>query len=196
MNFLAHAVLSFHDPEILFGQMISDFVKGKKQYEYPINIHQGITLHRRIDAYTDEHPVTIEAKQFFRPAYRLYSGAFVDIVYDHFLANDRQEFGDGQLFTFSQQVYAVLDRHTDLMPPVFAGLFPYMRRENWLLGYAQREGIYRSFRGLVSRSAFMTDSLPAARLFDKYYNELEKCYTSFWPDLKEFTTREIAQLKK
>ena len=31
MNYLAHAYLSFGDPDILAGNMISDFVKGKKK---------------------------------------------------------------------------------------------------------------------------------------------------------------------
>jgi acyl carrier protein phosphodiesterase len=29
MNYLAHAVLSFQQPDILTGNMISDFVKGR-----------------------------------------------------------------------------------------------------------------------------------------------------------------------
>ena len=53
MNYLAHAYLSFGDPDILAGNMISDFVKGKKKYEYPDRIQMGITLHRKIDEYTD-----------------------------------------------------------------------------------------------------------------------------------------------
>lgn len=56
MNFLAHAHLSFNNPEILVGNLISDFVKGKKQYNYPQRIHKGILLHRAIDQFTDEHP--------------------------------------------------------------------------------------------------------------------------------------------
>ncbi len=35
MNYLAHAYLSFGDPDILAGNMISDFVKGKKKFDYP-----------------------------------------------------------------------------------------------------------------------------------------------------------------
>jgi acyl carrier protein phosphodiesterase len=35
MNYLAHAYLSFNDPEILVGNMISDFVKGKKKFDSP-----------------------------------------------------------------------------------------------------------------------------------------------------------------
>ena len=92
MNFLAHAHLSFNHPQILVGNMISDFVKGKKQYEYDAAIHKGIQLHRAIDNFTDTHVATQNIKLFFRPQYRLYSGAFTDVVYDHFLANDTSEF--------------------------------------------------------------------------------------------------------
>jgi acyl carrier protein phosphodiesterase len=66
MNFLAHAFLSFNDKDLLTGNMISDFVKGKKRYDYPISIQKGITLHRAIDEFTDCHPVTAKAKEFFR----------------------------------------------------------------------------------------------------------------------------------
>ena len=94
MNLLAHAWLSFNQPDILVGNMISDYVKGKSKEAYPAEIQRGIMLHRAIDTFTDVHPSTIAAKQFFRPQYRLYAGAFVDVVYDHFLANDLLEFED------------------------------------------------------------------------------------------------------
>ncbi|MFM7357424.1 MAG: hypothetical protein ACKO1T_02505 [Sediminibacterium sp.] len=42
MNFLAHAVLSMNDPEILTGNMISDHVKGRKQYDFSPDIQKGI----------------------------------------------------------------------------------------------------------------------------------------------------------
>jgi acyl carrier protein phosphodiesterase len=94
MNYLAHAYLSFDDEEILTGNIISDFVKGKKKFDYPSRIQAGINLHRIIDNFTDQHEATREAKEFLRPHYRLYSGAFVDVVYDHFLANDKTVFSN------------------------------------------------------------------------------------------------------
>ena len=95
MNYLAHAYLSFGHEEILVGNMISDFVKGKKKFDYSLGIQKGIALHRAIDSFTDDHPVTKLAKQFFKAEYGLYAGAFMDVVYDHFLANDTNEFADG-----------------------------------------------------------------------------------------------------
>ena len=72
MNYLAHAYLSFNKPEILIGNLISDFVKGKKKFDYSTGIQKGIALHRAIDQFTDDHAITQSAKLFFKPAYRLY----------------------------------------------------------------------------------------------------------------------------
>ncbi len=71
MNFLAHAYLSFGDETILTGNLISDFVKGRAQYHYPPKIQKGIRLHRAIDTFTDAHPATKEAMNFFKTPYRL-----------------------------------------------------------------------------------------------------------------------------
>ena len=92
MNYLAHAYLSFEITDITVGNMISDFVKGKQKFDYPVAIQHGITLHRAIDSFTDSHAVTRQAKSFFKEAYGLYAGPLVDVVYDHFLANDPLRF--------------------------------------------------------------------------------------------------------
>lgn len=92
MNYLAHAYLSFNNPEILAGNLVSDFVKGRKKLDFPEGIQKGIVLHRDIDNFTDTHETTRRAKVFFKPAYGLYSGALTDVVYDHYLANDPKEF--------------------------------------------------------------------------------------------------------
>ena len=191
MNFLAHALLSFNDPEILVGNMISDFVKGRQQYDYPERIRQGIVLHRLIDSYTDDHAINREARNLFRPDYRLYCGAFLDITYDHFLANDQPEFGAGTVFTFSQQAYDTLDRYSRWLPPGFAGMLPYMKRDNWLYNYRHRDGIARSYAGLVRRAQWIRDAAPASLILDRHYEELKNYYASFWPQLKEFARGQL-----
>src|SRR5215218_10282778 len=110
MNFLAHAYLSFNDEGLLTGNLISDFVKGKAQYQYPEHIQKGIRLHRAIDAFTDEHDATKEAATFFKTPYRLYSGPIVDVLYDYFLANDNTIFEGDALLLFSHQVYNTLEK--------------------------------------------------------------------------------------
>lgn len=190
MNYLAHAYFSFNDPEIVVGNMISDFVKGKKKFDYPIRIQAGIMLHRTIDTYTDDHQATREAKEFFRPHYRLYSGAFIDVVYDHFLATDTTEFTESSLLSFSQQVYHVLEEHKQWLPDRFAGMLPYMKSQNWLFNYRTLLGTERSFEGLVRRSTYLEESETASRLFEKHYQPLQQCYRHFWEDARPFVFKQ------
>jgi acyl carrier protein phosphodiesterase len=194
MNYLAHAYLSFNDPEILVGNMISDFIKGKKKFDYPEGIQEGITLHRIIDTFTDEHASTKAAKAIFRPFYRLYSGAVVDVVYDHYLANDDTEFGESSLSNFSGSVYSVLDRYHDLLPQQFAVMFPYMKSQNWLLHYMTREGTRSSLAGLVRRAAYLSDSDTAFHLFEEHYQPLQHHYRQFWTDMKPFARTQFETL--
>jgi acyl carrier protein phosphodiesterase len=195
MNYLAHAYLSFHDPEVIVGNLISDFVKGKKKYDYPEKIQMGISLHRAIDEFTDQHAVTRTAKEIFRPSYRLYSGAFVDVVYDHFLAIDENEFTNDSLFGFSQQVYDVIDRHSSWLPERFSRMFPYMKTQNWLYNYRTNQGIGKSLQGVAYRAVYLTEGETAYRLFQEHYQLFQEYYRQFWGDLKSFAKLHYESLK-
>jgi acyl carrier protein phosphodiesterase len=195
MNYLAHAFLSFNKTDILAGNIISDFVKGKAKFNYPGSIQKGIHLHRLIDTFTDNHPATAIAKNFFRPQYRLYSGAFTDVVYDHFLARDEKQFEDyGGLESFSQNVYESLEINFPLYPPHFQKMFPYMKSQNWFYNYRLKEGIRKSFEGLVYRAAYLNESAIAFAIFNQYYYELEGCYLDFFPSLKKFASDNLSNL--
>lgn len=186
MNFLAHACLSFSNPGILVGNLISDFVKGKKKFEFPAIIQEGISLHRAIDAYTDDHYATRRAQEIFRPHYRLYSGAFTDVVYDHFLANDEAVFPGNSLGVFTKKVYGTLEEYKGLLPGKFAAIFPYMKEQDWLYHYRYYEGVEKSFGGLVRRATYMNESKTAFELFKKNHDELKYCYAIFFPQVKQF----------
>lgn len=195
MNFLAHAYLSFNHKEILVGNMISDFLKGKAQYDVIPGIRQGIVLHRRIDDFTDTHAAVKKAKEIFRPHYRLYGGPIVDILLDHFLANDTGKF-DEPLKKFTETVYETLDEYAVHLPQRFVPVFAYMKTENWLFHYQYKEGIEKTIRGLVSRSSFLEDSTTAITLFNIHYDALEECYHDFIEDVKVYAKQQLTMLIK
>lgn len=195
MNYLAHAFLSFNDPDILTGNMISDFIKGKTKFQYPLPVQKGIDLHRQIDNFTDFHATTAKAKEFFRPQYRLYSGAFIDIVYDHFLAIDNKQFeNDGALEKFTHHTYRLLDNKTSYFPLPFQMMYPYMKEQNWLYNYRLKEGIRNSFGGLVHRAAYLNESAIAFSIFNDHYYELQNCYNEFFPELKSYVSERLRNL--
>ena len=186
MNYLAHAFLSFEQPDILVGNMISDFVKGKKKYDSPPAIQRGIALHRAIDEFTDNHPETKSARRFFQPSYGLYSAVFMDVVYDHFLAIDPEEFTDVSLIEFSRRTYEMLDHYETVFPDKFRLIYPYMKQYDWLYNYRNLSGIQRSFEGISHRALYMSESSTAFSLFKQNYFELQKHFTAFFPTLKVF----------
>ena len=195
MNYLAHAWLSFNQSEILAGNMISDFVKGKKQFDYSEGIQKGITLHRNIDTFTDEHQATKQAKQFFKAAVGLYAGAFVDITYDHFLACDANEFANADtLLDFSLSVYKTLDQRQHILPEKFIRMFPYMKKDNWLYNYRTISGAEKSFGGLMHRAKYLEYSSVVFECFEKNYEPLKQCYQSFFPAVKNFAFHQLIAL--
>lgn len=187
MNYLAHAVLSFNKRDVLVGNMISDFVKGKEQYDYSDGIRKGILIHRAIDTYTDQHPVNREARKIFKDVYGLYSSVFLDIAYDHFVAIDNTLYKSGGLHNFSSETYNTLEAYAGQLPLRFKNILPYMKKQNWLYNYQYEWGIENSFKGIIQRASYITDKTSAIEIFRENYNKLENHYLEFFPQLSEYT---------
>ena len=194
MNYLGHAYLSFDHHEILVGNMISDFIKGKQRFVFSGNIQKGIELHRNIDEFTDHHPVTKKAMDIFRPAYRLYSGPIVDILYDHFLANNEEIFSDISLKSFTAAVYKKLENHASELPQRFLLAFSYMRAEDWLYNYRFQRGMKKSLGGLVRRATYLSESDTAYNLFLEHYVLLNSYFREFFQDVKQFAKQRFEEL--
>ena len=91
MNFLAHIYLSGDSREILIGNFIGDYVKGKKIAGYPEEVKRGIMLHRNIDSFTDTHTITRSSKKIIAGKYGLYAGIVVDISFKPVTLNKVRE---------------------------------------------------------------------------------------------------------
>lgn len=192
MNYLGHAFLSFGDSETLTGNMIGDHVKGRNALErFPTGIKNGILLHRKIDEMADKHPATLRAKLLFREDYGLYSGAIMDTLYDHFLANDPKFFPSQEaLLTFTQTVYGQLDENQQYFPDSFTAYYPYMKQQNWLLNYRNFKGIEKSLHGLARRAKYIPPIEKAYTIFVAGYYQLNQCYYDFIDDMIQFVKRE------
>jgi acyl carrier protein phosphodiesterase len=164
--------------------MISDYVKGKKQFDYPKAIQVGIQLHRAIDEFTDAHAATQEIKIYFKKEYRLYAGAFVDVVYDYFLANDTNEFITPEnLKAFSQSTYQLLEKQQAFFPEKFSKMFPYMQSQDWLYNYRTDEGMQKSFGGLARRAKYIAETDTAYDIFLENKEAINYWYQIFFPSI-------------
>jgi possible [acyl-carrier-protein] phosphodiesterase len=185
MNFLAHSYLSFSE-EQLVGNMIADFVKNRDVARLPESIQEGIKLHRAIDTFTDAHLLIHEAKAPFRPLVRLYSGAFVDVAFDYFLANDTTENSQREWQEHSQRVYAVLRRYEEFLPEVFKKVLDKMQQDDWLYNYRNEWGIEYSFRNVVNKAQFLDKTTNVFPAFLANKDFLREKYEIFFPEIKSF----------
>ena len=61
MNYLAHLHLGGQEPQQLLGSLYGDCVKGTFLGDFSAQAEEAIRLHRRIDAFTDSHPLVSRA---------------------------------------------------------------------------------------------------------------------------------------
>ncbi|MBQ0736563.1 ACP phosphodiesterase [Aquimarina celericrescens] len=194
MNFLAHIYLSGEDPELKIGNFIADSVKGKKFLEYPERIAQGITLHRKIDAYTDSHEIVKESMAKLSPKYGRYSAVIVDILYDHFLAANWTRYSDTPLDKFTVDFYGLLNENYEILPQRIQNFLPYMIRDNWLLSYASISGIGNVLSGMNRRTKNRSKMNFAVIELEQYYTDFDREFHAFFEELELFTKNEMRNL--
>ncbi len=194
MNFLAHIYLSGEDPELKIGNFIADSVKGKKYLEYPKQISKGIILHRKIDSYTDTHPIVKQSAQRLYPKYGRYSPVIVDIFYDHFLAARWEEYSEIPLETYTLQFYELLQDNYDILPKKVQNFLPYMIGDNWLLSYASISGIGSVLSGMNRRTKNRSKMNLAVVELEAYYADFDQEFQAFFKELELFTKNEMKTL--
>ena len=177
MNYLAHIFLSGGQPDIMIGNFIADSIKGSKYSSYPAEIQKGILLHRQIDTTTDAHPAFRQSTKRLHKNYGHYSGIIVDIFYDHFLAKNWSEYSDIPLADYIQTFYELLRNNFEILPENIQKIAPIMMEGNWLLIYADLEGIDRVLAGMNRRTKNRSG-------MDKAGHELKEFYTLFEADFR------------
>lgn len=196
MNCLAHLYLSGDDSDILYGNYIGDGVKGKQISNYTPQVQAGITLHRFIDNYTDNHPVTAEARSIIRPYFRKYSGVVLDVYFDYFLGNQWAEHHDTALPDFVEKCHVLLDEFEPHMPAKMQYFFKYMKMYNWLLNYRETEALDKIFNGMAKRTPFKSNMEQAVAVLNQHHPELELAFVEFFPELKNAVSEFSANLLK
>ncbi len=185
MNFLAHIFLSGNNDDIRLGNFIGDYVKGKDYEKYPPMIKKGIILHRKIDSFTDSHPIVRNHKQFFYERYHKYAGIVTDIVYDHFLSHEWYMFSDTDFNEYVNNTHAWLNNNIDLMPLEMKKFVPNFIRNNWLQSYRSVQGIESVLIGMSKGTSLPAEYEFAIFILKKHYAEMKHDFFQYFPQLVE-----------
>ncbi len=195
MNFLAHAYLSFDQDEILIGNFIGDFVKGKMIETYPTGIRQGIRLHREIDNFTDTHALVRAGQSYLRPTFGHYSTVITDIYFDYFLGKFWDSYSKKPLELFVDETYAILTKHEEGLPERFREMFSWMKSQNWLLNYRTIAGIQKSLTGLSKRARFDSKMELATDFLLEKEDEFQLIFFAFFQDLETFARAKLQEIQ-
>ncbi len=193
MNFLAHIYLSGDNRDIQVGNFIGDFVKGSAYNGYPNKVKQGILLHRAIDDFTDKHPEVIEAIAWLKPQFGRYSGIFIDMFYDYFLASEWQNFSPIPLRRFARGFYWSMICHYSILPKQVRGFLPHLIVSNRLCLYATTEGLQRSLEIMERVTSLPKQSEEAIRFLTTNHSLLRENFYNFFPTLQQFVAEKIAE---
>jgi len=185
MNYLAHLHLGGQRPGQLLGSLYGDFVKGRLQGQFDPEIEAAIQLHRRIDVYTDRHPLVDAALSRFSITRRRYAGIVLDVFFDHCLARDWTLYADQPLELFTSGVYRVLSAEPQL-PERLARIAPHMMANDWLGSYREFEVLEQVLRGISRRLTKPEELAAAMQELRVLYEPLSEDFRLFYPQLQDF----------
>ena len=194
MNFLAHLYLAGNDDGLIIGNFIADSIRGKEINDYPTNIQRGIQLHRKIDQFTDSHPIVKQTVVRLRKSAAKYAPVVSVVIYDHFLAANWLEYSATPLPLFAQNSYQFLNHNKHLMPNKIHLLLEYMIRQNWLVNYASLQGIALTLKGMQARVHFSNTMASSIVDLEDDYLLFHKEFEQFFPEIQEFVQKEKKQL--
>jgi acyl carrier protein phosphodiesterase len=188
MNYLAHLHLGGQRPGQLLGSLYGDFVKGRLQGQFDPEVEAAIALHRRIDVFTDRHPLVDIALGRFSETRRRYAGIVLDVFFDHCLARDWTLYADRPLEQFTADVYHVLSRERQL-PERLAKIAPHMVANDWLGSYREFEVLEQVLRGISRRLTKPEELAGAMAELRRLYEPLSEDFSLFYPQLQDFAVQ-------
>jgi acyl carrier protein phosphodiesterase len=166
-------------------------VKGKALLNFSPEIQKGIILHRKIDTFTDCHPIVEQSKQRLREKYKKYASVIVDIYYDHYLAINWNTYSKVGLQEFTQNIYQLIKSNHAVLPEKSVDFTKYMLQHDILFAYSKLEGIEKVLVGMAGRASFQSNMEHAIHDLKEYYQEFDKEFNLFFPELKQFVNTQI-----
>lgn len=184
MNHLAHFALAAADDDARAGTLLGDFVRGPVLDAWPPAVQQAIRLHRRVDAFTDTHPLVARARGLWAPPWRRYAGIVLDVVFDHLLMRDWAIWHAEPLDDFLDATHGGLARIAGWLDEPARGVAARMATHGALAACATRAGMERSLARIgarFSRPVALAEALPAALAADTLLRDL---FGDFYPQLR------------
>jgi len=196
MNYLAHLFLAPQDDLSRLGNIMADFLRDVDRDALPQKVQEGIILHQKIDAFTDNHPHVKGLRKHFTPERRRFSGVVLDVVFDHFLIRHWSKYSDQNLDQFVENAYSSLARNGPLMSEHMQMVIDWMIKGDWIRSYSELAGVERALDGLASRLKRTHGFHGSIEEVEHHYGEIERVFLAFFPELIRFADDQRAEMQR
>lgn len=203
MNFLAHCALAddasrrWPDGELLSegllaGAVLADFSKGPIAQRLPADLQTGIRLHRRIDAYSNQHPTIRGVCSKFPQELRRYAPIFVDILADYYLSLAWDEYYPAPRPAFSARCYEACERYSQ--HPEYTNsdqlkrFLGYMLDTDLLASYHQWSNVERGLHSILRRLGKEALLQPVISACLEQHDSGQSAFRIYFPDVRQQLT--------
>jgi acyl carrier protein phosphodiesterase len=173
------------------GNFIGDFVKGNSYLQYPDAISKGILLHRKIDKFTDSHPVYREIIENIRPEFGRYAGIMADMYSDFFLATDFSKYSpELSLRKLSYNFYFTSLYYYRYLPLQVRKFIFHFIATNRLMKYSNHQGLHDSLKIMSQYKSPAIRAKHGVEFLISNETVLQEKFHLFMPNIIEFSKTE------
>ncbi|PHR44757.1 MAG: hypothetical protein COA32_14160 [Fluviicola sp.] len=195
MNYLGHLYLSGDQNDLMLANLFGDFVKGRDYSYLPRIVQTGVTLHREIDDFIDNHPLILEIlNSFLYKDLPKVASIAIDLYMDHLLAKNWSKYHPIDLESYEKKFFQfalsasnqrfIYDNKVYSYPTEFIGLIEIMSRKSWISQYKKLDGLKMASTGLSKRISFDNNLNEAVSIFQKREHHIENVFFKFMKDAR------------
>ena len=195
MNYLGHLYLSGDQKDLMLANLFGDFVKGRDYSYLPQIVQTGVTLHREIDHFIDNHPLILEIlNSFLYKDLPKVASIAIDLYMDHLLAKNWSKYHPMDLESYEKDFFKfalnpsnqrfILDDTVYSYPAEFLGLIEIMSKKSWISQYKKIDGLKMASTGLSKRISFDNNLNEAVSIFQKRERHIENVFFKFMDDAR------------
>jgi acyl carrier protein phosphodiesterase len=196
VNWLAHIYLSEPTPEFRLGNILPDFARPHELHHLSSEIQRGIACHHRIDAFTDRHPIVRQSICRIPAPHRRFAPILIDLMYDHFLAANWQDYSEIPLAKFSAENYKSFQILAAQLPKPVADALASMAEQDWLTSYSTLRGIEVALSRTSKRFSKPVNLAGAIPVIELNYEDLHTDFREFFSELRQHVLVTLGESKE
>ena len=185
MNYLGHIYFSSSN-EMAIANLFGDVVKGSSFHHYPTLIQEGITLHRKLDDFMDNHHAVKTVCAILREDLPKVAPIAMDIFFDHLLAKNWREFHSKPYEQFLAKFYLQIAETKKIFPKDFQGFLSNMIHYNWMSHYGEAYGLFKMCQGVSNKLSFENALKNGHLAFEKHENIIVSAFYEYMRDANEY----------